>query len=341
MKIVIISPTINISVGGVERFVGQLARAYQEVGHDVVILGAEMLGTTTKILVRCLNWCGLGQVLAAYLLGRLTQKYNPDFIVTNGIMGWGVTGDNIINIQHGSFVQAAERIDKGKNWFKFLVRKYVWGYCERIAAQHSAVCVVHSEDTRSLFQDYHGITSERLVKIYQAVDTEFFNHQPAVTKKPQSIFVGRYEYAKGGDVLDLISIYLHEQGRELFIAENLNDEQLVRAYNESDVLFFPTRQEGGPYVVLEAMACGIPFFMSPVGLGKEFLKDDFLAAFIVKENRSNSYINAYEQYGSKTEKEKQEIGARLRSYVVKHHSFEVFAKSHQELLAKVCFDTKQ
>ena len=44
----------------------------------------------------------------------------------------------------------------------------------------------------------------------------------------------------------------------------LNEENLIRAYQECDALLFPSRTEGFGYAALEAMACGKPVIASEV-----------------------------------------------------------------------------
>ena len=44
--------------------------------------------------------------------------------------------------------------------------------------------------------------------------------------------------------------------------------------NKSKILVMPSYNEGGPRVVVEAMACGVPILATPVGIVPDIIKDN-------------------------------------------------------------------
>jgi len=114
--------------------------------------------------------------------------------------------------------------------------------------------------------------------IHNGVDTNWFH--PVKRTEPNHpfrlLYVGNWSARKGVDLLAPILTALGD-GFELAYTEDrngahepfdlpsncrnlgrLNEESLVEAYQQADALLFPSRLEGLPLSVLEAMACGLP-----------------------------------------------------------------------------------
>jgi len=52
-----------------------------------------------------------------------------------------------------------------------------------------------------------------------------------------------------------------------------DQQEIARLLNQSKVLVMSSYNEGGPRVVLEAMACGVPVLVTKVGLMVDIIKD--------------------------------------------------------------------
>jgi glycosyltransferase involved in cell wall biosynthesis len=119
------------------------------------------------------------------------------------------------------------------------------------------------------------------------VDTQFWSPGGAAEKN-RIVAAGRLEHVKGFDVLiEAVSgipgacLDIYGDGRERTALERLAQERgaddrlrlpgradrdtLRRAYREAAVFAMPSRSEGMPLALLEAMACGVPPVASAVG----------------------------------------------------------------------------
>ena len=52
-----------------------------------------------------------------------------------------------------------------------------------------------------------------------------------------------------------------------------DSQEVAGLINKSRVLVMPSYNEGGPRVVVEAMACGVPILATPVGIVPDLLKN--------------------------------------------------------------------
>ncbi len=112
------------------------------------------------------------------------------------------------------------------------------------------------------------------------------------TGKLKVLFVGRFDYLKGFDLyLDVlrrlgdevegivVGDYIVNKAQPLPMPGNVTHlgwrsrEDLLRLYEEADLLLMPSRAEGLPYAALEAMRAQLPVFGSRVGGLPELVVD--------------------------------------------------------------------
>lgn len=155
----------------------------------------------------------------------------------------------------------------------FLIRNYEksgFGLANRVTAV--------SNYTANTVKNIFNI--EAPIPVYNGINTILFKPVKSRIKKDRFtlLFVGNITRRKGFDLLKPI---MEKLGNNFILkytsgfrkslhatAENmeniglLDQESLVRAYNECDALIFPSRLEGFGYSVCEAMACGKPVIAS-------------------------------------------------------------------------------
>lgn len=139
-----------------------------------------------------------------------------------------------------------------------------------------------------------GIPESKL-KLISAmyIDTDIFKPMEA-EKSYDAVFVGRLEKNKGISVfLDAVreaglrALVVGDGPLRRSVQDRIRDEHLEAVFhgwakdsaevaelmNQSRILIMPSYNEGGPRVVLEAMACGVPVLATPVGIVPEVIGD--------------------------------------------------------------------
>lgn len=111
--------------------------------------------------------------------------------------------------------------------------------------------------------------------------------------------------------------------------EGLKDKQeIVKYYQNADIFILPSRKEGMPNVVLEAMACGLPIIMTPCQGSKELV-------------RRNGYIVSTEKFGEKiielvnNEQLRKQQGDESRNIVCEEFTWNRVVECYIKKLEKV------
>ncbi len=339
MRIVILSPKTSGS-GGVERFSHYAAEAARQAGFSARIMGAEDLGLGMHTCISIARCVGLQQPMLGYALGKKALAEGFDICITNGLLGWNIRGKTI-NVEHGTFARAAERIDRGRNYFKYVIKRYVWGWFEGLAARRAAQCVAVSEETKESVARYYGASA---IVIGNAVDTDRFTpgDRSAARKKwgiadqeKIVLFVGRFEYAKGVDIIAAMENLLRVEGIRFVIAEHYSQDDLVSWYQAADIFILPSLHEGSSYALLEAMSSGLPFVASPVGLVSEFVRQGMFSECIVHKHTAEAYVARIRLLLALDAEQRHALTTAERDYIVKAHSLSAFSEAYVHLFKQL------
>ena len=178
---------------------------------------------------------------------------------------------------------------------------------------------------------------------------------------PRLLFVGRLVYQKGLDILlpalselkhlpwELIVVgdgpyrsALEKAALALGISERINftgwqrNDNLVRQYQAANIFVFPSRHEGMPNVVLEAMACGLPVIAASIA-GNEELITHGKTGLLVPPEDSKTLMEALSALLSNPEQCKQ-MGLAGRTRVKEHFTWRGVALQYVELFNSVVED---
>ncbi len=162
-----------------------------------------------------------------------------------------------------------------KEW---LAKHYTRLSVPRVTQDAKAIRVINKET--GVWLERRGVSKEKihLVPAFY-IDLDIFKPMN-LEKKYDLIYVGRRAKNKG--------IHLVEGAGKIFktlIVDGWakDSAEIAQLMNESRILLMPSYNEGGPRVVLEALACGVPVLATPVGIVPEVLPQECIIDWSVKD----------------------------------------------------------
>jgi len=353
-KIIIISPSKTNRVGGVERFCYLLKDFLERNDFEVRIIGKEDL---KKSLIYKIfkNIKGLDLIVLGYLLGKFADKLKPDLVITNGLYGFS-TKSKSINVQHGTFVKASERMDK--SIFKKIIRKNIWGHFEKLAVNKAQKVVAVSNETKESIKKYYNRNDAEV--ILNAVEINLFSKKDKITSKKLFnlpldkkliLFVGRLSYEKSPEILYELAKRFEQENvyfvfttdrilnwglENTFFLLNIANSKLPYLYSACDIFVLPSKHEGCAFTLLEAMACEIPFIFTDVGCAKEiYTQYPQLKNFLVENLEIECFYNKIREVLKMDEKEKENLLVLGRRFIEQCCSLDVFGEQYLNLIKKV------
>lgn len=353
-KIIICSPSKNNIVGGVERFCYLLKDVLVNNNFNVEIVSKEDIENNIfwKLFKRIK---GLDLIILGYLLGKLANKLKPDLVITNGLYGFS-TKIKSINIEHGTFAGASDKIDK--NIFKKIIRKYIWGYFEKLAVQKAIKVVAVSKYTEDLVKKYYK--RKDIEVILNGVDINLFSKKDKFESRkifnlPQDrkliLFVGRLSYEKSPEIIyelakkfekdDIFFVFatdrvLNWNLKNTIFLLNVDYQKLPFLYSACDVFILPSKHEGFAFTLIEAMSCELPFVISSVGGYYEILEEiPQFENFILRDLDILKWYDKINYILNLKENELNQIKKLERSFVTHNCSLEFFNKTYINLVNQI------
>jgi glycosyltransferase involved in cell wall biosynthesis len=227
----------------------------------------------------------------------------------------------------------------------------------RLVWKQAAAVVANSQGLLSLAEDFYREVDIQIIP--NGVDISQFNQsENRDWENAHILWVGRLVYQKGLDILlDALEqlkdqswqltlvgdgpqrVLLEELAQEKGIANRiiftgwLDRKDLYRYYCESNMFVFPSRHEGMPNSVLEAMASGLPVIASKIA-GNEELILPGISGMLVPPGDHNQLASALRNLIADSTLRLQ-MGAEARKRVVSRFTWEETAQQYLSLMEEI------
>ena len=271
-------------IGGVERSCALLASVLQERGLRVRTIWPE------REPGRWIYRPGLGSLWLSRKVASDPGLAGADLVLTNGIFGWGFpTSMPRIHVFHGTLAEMARADGAGLTRTErrvarlpgreLLRRRWGGGAAEWLAARGATIVAV-SESTAEEIRRHYRVRADAVIP--NGIDLNLFTPRPRADARSQlglpaderlALFAGRLNASKGEGFMPaaceragfrLMVAGPSEAPGALYLGA-LSAEELALAYAAADCVLLPSLYEACSYVLLEALACGVPVLTTRVG----------------------------------------------------------------------------
>jgi glycosyltransferase involved in cell wall biosynthesis len=300
----------------------------------------------------------LSFMLGAVLGGlRLIRPWKPDgviafFGVPSGPTGWVL--QKFFGIPYVVSLRGGDV--PGFRPYDFALYHRLIGPVIRMVWRGAGAVVANSEGLRNMAQEFAPDLEIQVIP--NGVDGEEFYPVPRSWDPPRLLFVGRLVYQKGLDVLfkalaDLKDIdwmltivgdgaereHLEKQVDDLDLAERVcfagwvSHDDLLDYYQEANLFVFPSRHEGMPNALLEAMSSGLPALATRIAGNEELVLDGENGILVPPDDRV-ALREALRKIISSGDLRKTQ-GEKARERVLQSYTWEATARAYLTVLREL------
>lgn len=112
-------------------------------------------------------------------------------------------------------------------------------------------------------------------------------------------------------------------------------DDLAALYSSMDGLLVASRFEGGPFTMLEAMACGTPVIATPVGLVPQVIEDGRNGIRVAATESVPALVEGLQRFAALSPAERERMGLAARETIVRHHDAQEHFARLREILHEV------
>ncbi len=201
--------------------------------------------------------------------------YTRTRYVPTSLLGLAMSWAKRIPLLH---TEVASTSVKTGTWWLDLVGRILDQTLGRLIARHAACTVGVCHGAAMMMQQ---LGAKKTTVIFNGVDSRTFHPAKQWRRRrglARILYVGRLSYMKGTDLLNQLADHVdgHAQIRAVGAGEYklnpkikqlgyLSTTEVADEMRQADMLVLPSRMEGLPRVVQEAMSCGLPIVATSVG----------------------------------------------------------------------------
>lgn len=291
-------------------------------------------------------------------VGAELEKVKPDVIMAQGFCVWQSIGrfsDRLIVHPHGlEMFQMLARKERILGWPFRAALRYI--------LRRSRVCISLGGKLTGILQKQVQGTSCEVVVLPNAVEVPSgppSSRASGLTSAPLSLlFVGRFAFNKGLDVLMSVAERFSKEGKQDMVRFQLagdgpllaqyqqaglppnvelmgrvDDAQLTELYRACDAFLLPTRFEGMPTVVLEAMAQAKPIIVSDVGATAELVTPH--NGYLLPPGNADALHDAIAAFANRSRDVHAQMGRYSYDRVLERFSWPAVTQGFLRLFARV------
>jgi glycosyltransferase involved in cell wall biosynthesis len=307
----------------------------------------------------------LNHIIIMYMASLIGVRHDIDvfqnvwshhFMIPLRIASW-ISGSRLVARVAGVTIRKLSATVRGPWYFGRWMRNVLGRSVEWISLWSADHIQAVSRSLKETFVD-RGIQPQHISVISQGCDTDHFRPSSPVHKRETKriLYVGRLTDRKGiGDLIRGFSKLLEgehpsaqllvagegeDRPKYVDLAEDLgiadcvhfcgyvDHDAIVELYNSSRVFVLPSRSEGLPNVLLEAMACGLPCVATPVGEIPKLLAEG--RGIMVPVGEPQRICQAVTRLLTNS-KDVKGMSKKARQYVIERHSLDSIRSEYIDL----------